>query len=83
MIAPCLVWHPSFLLLFYQKNKGERKAKYGIYGTKDIDRAYIAIKKVTYDVIQKGKKVTRKVIYRVLGYLFSLFQAQTIDLKCS
>ena len=29
---------------------------------KSIDKAYIFMKKVPYDVIQKGKKVTKKVI---------------------
>ena len=31
------------------------------YGSSEIDKAYIVTKKVPYDVIQIGKKVTKKV----------------------
>ena len=40
------------------------------------DKAYIAMRKIPHDVIQKGQKETKKVIYEGFTYLKFAFNAQ-------
>ena len=57
-----ILWTFGIMIIMFLRLKSWSSSQKAVKANNHRDKAYIAMKKIPYDFIQKGKKVTKKVI---------------------